>query len=236
MFKAYLAVSEDPDVGTNQTEDTYWWRITRLYKETRPGGTIYRNESMVRNCVYRCNLAIGKFQGYFQQEERAAESGTSELDIISVALATYQSLEMIPFKYLDCWQEGRRHPKYRGGVVASSSSSSSKRSRSVALSDDASDDVATQLAGTNLASPDAGPSSRRPQGRKKATTTRRRAPTPAAPAPAPVPFVPPPPPNNTLWVILSQLYMNDTSRMTPDQLATHEQMIRGLKRQLGLED
>ena len=116
---------------------------------------------MVRNCIFRCNEAIGKFQGYFQQEERAAGSCKSELDIISAALATYQSLEFKAFKYLDCWQEGRLHPKYKGGVVASSSSSSSKRSRSVALSDGASDDVATQLAGTNLDSPDAVPSSSR---------------------------------------------------------------------------
>ena len=233
MFKAYLAVSEDPDVGTNQTGETYWWRITRLYNETRPEGTIYRNDSMVRNCMFRCNEAIGKFQGYYLQEERSAGSGTSELDIITAALETYQRMEFKAFKYLDCWQEGRLHPKYKGGVVASSSSSSSKRLRSVALSDDASDYVATQLAGTNLGSPDAGPSSsRRPQGRKKATATRRRAPTPAAPTP----FVPPPPPNNTLWTLLGQLYLNDTSKMTPDQLATHEQMIRGLKRQLGIED
>ena len=53
---------------------------------------------MVCNCFYRCNLAIGMFQGYFQQEERPAGSGKSELDIISAALATYQSLEFKAFK------------------------------------------------------------------------------------------------------------------------------------------
>ena len=105
IFKAHLAVSEDSETDTNQTGETYWWRITRLYNETRPGGTIYRNDSMVRNCIFRCNEAIGKFQGYFQQEERAAGSGKSEseLDIISAALATYQSLEFKAFKYLACW-------------------------------------------------------------------------------------------------------------------------------------
>ena len=30
MFKAYLAVSKDPEVGTNQTGETDWWRITHL--------------------------------------------------------------------------------------------------------------------------------------------------------------------------------------------------------------
>ena len=71
-----------------------------------------------------------------------AGSGKSELDIISAALETYQSLNMKPFKYLNCWQESRHHPKYKGDVV-SSSSSSSKRLRSVALSDGVSDEVAT---------------------------------------------------------------------------------------------
>ena len=102
--------------------------------------------------------AIGKFQGYYLQEERSAGSGTSELDIITAALVTYQHMEFKAFKYLDCWQEGRLHQKYKGLIVASSSG---KRSRWVALSDGASDDVATQLAGTNLDSPDAVPSSSR---------------------------------------------------------------------------
>ena len=127
--------------------------------------------------------AIGKFQGYYLQEERSAGSGTSELDTITAALATYQRMKFKVFKYLDCWQEGRLHPKYMGGIVASSSSSSSKRSRSVALSDGASDDVATQLAGANLVAPTlarAGPA------RKEG---RRRRPT----APAVAPRLHPPP-------------------------------------------
>ncbi|XP_047961449.1 uncharacterized protein LOC125206205 [Salvia hispanica] len=166
LFKAYMIISEDPEVGTNQTEDRFWWRVSRRYNEYRPAGTIMRNESMVRNAIYRANDEIHKLQGYYPQEERMAGSGKSELDIISAALATYQSMNLKPFMYLSCWQESRHHPKYKGSVV-SSSSSSSKRSRSVALSDGAFDEVANQLAGTNLGSPDAGPNSfRRPQGRK----------------------------------------------------------------------
>ncbi|XP_047938780.1 uncharacterized protein LOC125186456 isoform X2 [Salvia hispanica] len=123
-------------------------------------------------------------------------------------------------------KESRHHPKYKGCVV----SSSSKRSRSVALSDSASDEVATQLAATNLGSPDAGPSSsqRRLQGRKKATTNRRCTATPSAPDPDPAPFVPPQPSNHALWPLLAQLNMADTSRMTPEQLDSHVPMIWGL--------
>ena len=77
MFKAYLVVSEDPEVGTNQTRETCWWRITRLYNETLPWGTIYHNDSMLRNCMFRCNEAIGKFQGYYHQEERAARASST---------------------------------------------------------------------------------------------------------------------------------------------------------------
>ena len=59
----------------------------------------------MRNCIFRCNETIGKFQGYFQQEERVAGNGKSELDIISAALATYQSLEFKAFKYIACYRE-----------------------------------------------------------------------------------------------------------------------------------
>ncbi|XP_047965073.1 uncharacterized protein LOC125209515 [Salvia hispanica] len=235
LFKTYLIISEDPEVGTNQTGDRFWWRVSRRYNVYRPAETIMRNERMVRNAIFRANDEIQKFQGYYLQEERMAGSSKSELDIISAALATYQSMNLKPFKYLSCWQESRHHPKYKGGVV----SSSSKRLRSVALSDSASDEAATQLAGTNLGSPDAGPSSsRRPQGRKKAMANHRRAPTLSAPnpAPAPAPFVPPQPPTNSLWTLLGQLNTADRSNMTPDQLATHVAMIRGLRRTLGLED
>ena len=183
LFKAYLAISEDPEVGTNQSGDRFWWRISRRYNENRPDGTIERNESMVRNTIFRANKEIQMFQSYYLQEERVAGSGNSELDIISAALATYQSQHYKPFKYLNAWQEVRVHSKYKGGVA----SSSSKRSRSVSLSDAGEDEVASQLAGANLSSPDANPSSsqRRPQGRKQATANRRRA------APAPAPFMPP---------------------------------------------
>ena len=104
---------------------------------------------MVRNSIFRANEAISKFQGYYLQEERSVGSGKSELDIISAALATYQSMTLKLSKYLSCWQEVRHHEKYRSVILASSSSSSNKRSRSVALSDGAFDEVATQLAGTN---------------------------------------------------------------------------------------
>ena len=39
LFKAYLAVSEDSDVGTNQSGDRFWWRVTRRYNENWPDGT-----------------------------------------------------------------------------------------------------------------------------------------------------------------------------------------------------
>ncbi|XP_047961478.1 uncharacterized protein LOC125206238 [Salvia hispanica] len=210
-----MIISEDPEVGTNQTENRFWWRVSCRYNENRPARTIYRNESMVGNAINRANDEIQKFQGYYLQEEWSAGSGKSELDIISAALTTYQSMNLKPFKYLNCWQESRHHPKYKGGVV-SSSSSSSKRS-----------------------SPESGPSSScQTRGRKKATTNHRRAPTPSAPDPAPSPahFVPPQPPTNLLWALLDQLNATDKSNMTPDQLATHVAMIRGLRRTLGIDD
>ena len=163
---------------------------------------------MVCNTIFSVNEEIQKFQGYYLQEKRSAGSGRSELDIIIATMTTYQSQNHKLFKYLSSWQEVRHHPKYKEGL-ASSSSFSSKWSRSVSLSDAGEDEVATQLAATNLNSPDAGPSSsqRRPQGRKKATANRRRAATPSAAAPAP--FVPPQPPPtrcglswlNSIWLI-----------------------------------
>ncbi|XP_042027618.1 calmodulin-like protein 3 [Salvia splendens] len=35
MFKAYMEISEDPETGTNQTEERFWWRVSlRTYSIT----------------------------------------------------------------------------------------------------------------------------------------------------------------------------------------------------------
>ena len=43
LFKAYLIISEDPEVGTNQTGDRFWWHVSLRYNEYRPAGTIISN-------------------------------------------------------------------------------------------------------------------------------------------------------------------------------------------------
>ena len=51
-----------------------------------------------------------KVLGYLQ-EHRSAGSGTNGIDIITVAMSTYQSIDYKPFKYLNVWQEVRHHMK-----------------------------------------------------------------------------------------------------------------------------
>ena len=41
-------------------------------------------------------------------------------------------------------------------------------------------------------------------------------------------------PTNSLWVLLGQINMADTSRMTAEQLDSHHAMIRALRAQLGI--
>ncbi|XP_047949072.1 uncharacterized protein LOC125194901 [Salvia hispanica] len=129
MFKAYLEISEDPEIGTNQTRERFWWRVSRRYNANRPEGTIERNESMVCNAIFRANEEIQKFQGYYLQEQRSAGSGMSEADIITATMSTYHCMHYKPFKHLIAWQQVYKNPKYRGGLSSSSSSSSKRRGR-----------------------------------------------------------------------------------------------------------
>ena len=132
----------------------FWFHVACRYNADQPAGMVDRNESMVRNVIGRANEEIQKFQGYYLEEQLSAESAMSEVDIITTAMSVYQSMDYKQFKHLNTWQEVRHHPKYKSGVR----SSSSKRSRTISLSDASEDEVASQLAGAHLGSPDAGSS------------------------------------------------------------------------------
>ena len=103
LFKVYLVISEDAETGTNQTGDGFWWRVSCRYNADRLDGTIERNEHMVRNVIRRANDEIQKFQGYYLREQRSVGSGTSEVDIITAAMSTYQSIQYKPFMHLNAW-------------------------------------------------------------------------------------------------------------------------------------
>ena len=58
---------------------------------------------MVRNAIGRANDDIQKFQGYYLQEQRSTDRGTSEVDIITSTMSTYQSIQYKPFMHLNAW-------------------------------------------------------------------------------------------------------------------------------------
>ena len=97
----------------NQTGDRFWHCVFRWYNVGRPVGMVEPNESMVCNVIGRANKEIQKFQGYYLEEQRSAGSGTSEVDIITAAMLTYQSKHYKSFKHLNTWQQVRHHPKYK---------------------------------------------------------------------------------------------------------------------------
>ena len=44
IFDAYVAISEDPEVGVIQSRDRFWFHVTRRYNASRPTRTVERSE------------------------------------------------------------------------------------------------------------------------------------------------------------------------------------------------
>ena len=121
IFDEYVAIGEDPEVGTNQTGDRFRFRIACMYNANQSEGTVERTESMLRNVVERANEEIQKFQWFYLEEQRSTESSTNEVDFITTSMSAYQTILYKPFKHLNTWKKVRHLSKWKGGIQSSSS-------------------------------------------------------------------------------------------------------------------
>ncbi|EHS62626.1 uncharacterized protein PGTG_22601 [Puccinia graminis f. sp. tritici CRL 75-36-700-3] len=111
LCRAWVQVSEDPAVGTNQDGNTFWQRIRTVYHEAVPR-PIRPLTSLKKRWSNHLQPSINKFRGMVHQVEEVAQSGASVEDQLNRALRLYSSDQQTHFKHLRCYNLLVKSPKW----------------------------------------------------------------------------------------------------------------------------
>jgi len=76
LVSAWLNVSLDPVVGSNQSRDAFWKRIEAYYHSNKDFPST-RNKKSMQGRWSTINTMVQKFCGYYAQAVRAKKSGTT---------------------------------------------------------------------------------------------------------------------------------------------------------------
>ncbi len=109
LCKLYAAVSEDPTVGTDQTVETFWWKIFETFihlSATEVSNGIYykQNGKLMRDC-FVCTIqpAMICFNRHFCNAKNGKISGVGGVkDFYDIALKEYLEAKGKPFPFLSC--------------------------------------------------------------------------------------------------------------------------------------
>ncbi|XP_062208978.1 glutathione S-transferase T3-like [Phragmites australis] len=112
LVAAWLNVSLDPVVGSNQSLGAFWHRIESYYNESKTF-TSTRNKKSLQGRWTFINTTVQKFCGHYARALRTKKSGTTEAETVVEACKMFQAVEHKEFTLLPCWRELRNHPKWQ---------------------------------------------------------------------------------------------------------------------------
>ncbi|KAA1076768.1 hypothetical protein PGT21_050090 [Puccinia graminis f. sp. tritici] len=135
LCRAWVQVSKDPAVGTNQEATTFWQRVWTVYHEAVPSPQ--RPFSSVKK-RWSNNLqpAINKFRGIVHQVEGFNESGASVEDQLNRALRLFSEDQGVHFKHLRCYNLLVKSPKWNAYCRDTSQKETAKKKRARSPSSD----------------------------------------------------------------------------------------------------
>ncbi|OAV95707.1 hypothetical protein PTTG_26561 [Puccinia triticina 1-1 BBBD Race 1] len=108
---AWVQVSKDPAVGTNQEGSTSWEQILTVYHKAMPH-PIRPANSLKKQWSNNVQPAINKFCGCVNQVEQFNQSGASVEDQLNRALRIYTKDQHTHFKHLCCYNLLVKSPKW----------------------------------------------------------------------------------------------------------------------------
>ncbi|KAL2492627.1 DNA binding [Abeliophyllum distichum] len=114
LTKAWLYISVDSDVGTNQKNTAMWNRILQIWKDNMG---IECNNSRTSNSLQcrwaKIQAAVNKFHACYECMERHPQIGTNSKDMKRGALQMYEDCNSHKsFKYEHCWEIMIKNPKW----------------------------------------------------------------------------------------------------------------------------
>ncbi|BAB07954.1 NAM-like protein -like [Oryza sativa Japonica Group] len=177
LVSAWLHVSLDPVLGTNQTRAAYWTRIyEHFYKTSKSTPDRSQNSLMHRWKTIQEN--VNKFCGHLSQIEGRRQSGVSIHDKIAQAIAVFKELEGKPFQFLHCWSLLRSQSKWHDKMKQITSQKPCATNRQKPSTDGSAKATPTNDETTNHVGEDNEPTEteepKRPMGKKRAKEQLRR--------------------------------------------------------------
>ncbi|PLW25448.1 hypothetical protein PCANC_27251 [Puccinia coronata f. sp. avenae] len=128
LCELWLDVTQDPVVGTNQTGDGFWNRITKKYMIA----ILDPLQTPVGLKSRRCTLqgAINKFSACVKQIEHRNQSGATNEDKLTYALCLYSQTHRKAFAHVACCKILVNAPKWNEYITnLQNKSASQKRKR-----------------------------------------------------------------------------------------------------------
>nr|XP_017225386.1 PREDICTED: glutathione S-transferase T3-like [Daucus carota subsp. sativus] len=141
LISAWLNVSIDPLIGTDQKAEAFWDRIKQYCEEDNPG-VIKRGVVAMRKRWQRINEGAQKFGSCYDEAQRMIGSGSNLDNIIEKAHELHLAQYKKKTNFDNHWRELRRHPKWRTPTT-SASSKRTKLSSSGAYSSEGNNDTPT---------------------------------------------------------------------------------------------
>lgn len=113
LCEAYISVSQDPIKGMDQSSDTLWTAIERLFsaKLEALSRTPDRNRTAVKNRFYDISKATTKYATYYNKILIMNESGATPADQLSDARDLFLKLEGKDFSLMHTFDILRKVPR-----------------------------------------------------------------------------------------------------------------------------
>ena len=112
LAECYIQISEDPIVGNNQQNDTFWYKVLDEYNEqAKRKGLKERNKNMLTGKWTTMNREVGKFNSVFEQTLRL--SGENDEDLMTRVHILYKDDSGKDFAHKGAWLFLRDKHKWR---------------------------------------------------------------------------------------------------------------------------
>lgn len=118
LCQAWLEVSQDPVVGTNQRTETLYSRVYEKFVEicTEKTASVVpeqRTASGIKGRWHFINKSVSKFAGFMAQVSARRQSGASPEDNLKMALTLYATKEKSAFTLMHCYRILGCAPKWQ---------------------------------------------------------------------------------------------------------------------------
>ena len=113
IAKAWISASENPVVGAGQKSASFFKCIAELYNENfKPANREFRSIESVKTRSRAIQKECMRFSGRHVRVVRLQPTGASTGDILNMAAALYNNLEMVnyrddcgkPFRFMQAWE------------------------------------------------------------------------------------------------------------------------------------